>query len=78
MRGRAVRLAHRGDGDVVHAQVVGVRIPVLDVRVRDDDVRADTPEAVKSALARPEVASVIVPPEHRELLDLDLTELTYG
>jgi len=41
-------------------------------------VRADTPEAVKSALARPEVASVIVPPEHRELLDLDLTELTYG
>ncbi len=41
-------------------------------------VRADSAEAVKTALARPEVASVLVPKEHRELLDLDLTELTYG
>jgi hypothetical protein len=39
-------------------------------------VRAETPEAVKAALARPEVASVLVP--SAELLDLDLTELTYG
>ena len=31
---------------------------------------------VKAALARPEVACVLVPPEHRELLELDLTELT--
>jgi hypothetical protein len=41
-------------------------------------VRADSPEAVKVALARPEVASVLVPETRRELLDLDLTELTYG
>ena len=41
-------------------------------------VRADSAEAVKRALARPEVASVIVPESKRELLDLDLTELTYG
>jgi hypothetical protein len=41
-------------------------------------VRADSPEAVKAALARPEVASVLVPPGKRELLELDLTELTYG
>ena len=41
-------------------------------------VRADSPEAVKRALARPEVASVLVPEMKRELLDLDLTELTYG
>ena len=41
-------------------------------------VRADSPEAVKAALARPEVASVIVPADKRELLELDLTELTYG
>ncbi len=41
-------------------------------------VRAETADAVKTALARPEVASVLVPPEHRELLELDLTELTYG
>ena len=39
-------------------------------------VRAVTPEAVKAALGRPEVASVLVPNE--ELLSLDLTELTYG
>ena len=36
------------------------------------------PEGVKEALAHPEVACVLVPPERRELLDLDLTALTYG
>jgi hypothetical protein len=41
-------------------------------------VRADSPEAVKAALARPEVASVLVPTGKPELLELDLTELTYG
>jgi hypothetical protein len=41
-------------------------------------VRAGSAEAVKEALARPEVASVIVPADKRELLELDLTELTYG
>ena len=39
-------------------------------------VRATSPEGVKAALARPEVACVLVPTE--ELLALDLTELTYG
>ena len=41
-------------------------------------VRADSAERVVAALARPEVACVIVPPDKRELLDLDLVELTYG
>ena len=41
-------------------------------------VRASSPEAVKQALARPEVACVLVPAERRDLLGLDLTELTYG
>jgi hypothetical protein len=41
-------------------------------------VRADSAEGVKAALARPEVASVLVPTDKRELLELDLTELTYG
>jgi hypothetical protein len=41
-------------------------------------VRAASAEAVKAALAHPEVASALVPPEHRDLLDLDLRELTYG
>jgi hypothetical protein len=41
-------------------------------------VRADSSAAIKEALARPEVAAVLVPEEKRELLELDLTELTYG
>lgn len=39
-------------------------------------VRARTAEEVKAALARPEVASALV--DDPVLLDLDLTELTYG
>jgi len=41
-------------------------------------VRAESAEGVKEALARPEVASVLIPPDHRDLVELDLTELTYG
>jgi hypothetical protein len=41
-------------------------------------VRAASPEEVRVALARPEVAAVLVPEERRDLLELDLTELTYG
>jgi hypothetical protein len=40
-------------------------------------VRARTAEGVKAALARPEVASVLVPGDASHLLDLDLTALTY-
>ncbi len=39
-------------------------------------VRAADAAAVKAALARPEVATALV--TDRALLDLDLTELTYG
>ena len=39
-------------------------------------VRAGSAAAVQAALARPEVASVVV--ADPELLSLDLTELTYG
>ena len=41
-------------------------------------VLAASPEEVRAALARPEVAAVLVPEERRDLLELDLTELTYG
>jgi hypothetical protein len=41
-------------------------------------VRASSPEEVRAALSRPEVAAVLVPEERRDLLELDLTELTYG
>jgi L-ascorbate metabolism protein UlaG (beta-lactamase superfamily) len=39
---------------------------------------AATAADVKAALGRPEVACVLVPPDQRELLALDLRELTYG
>jgi hypothetical protein len=41
-------------------------------------VRAADPDAVRAALARPEVSCVLVPPSRRDLLALDLRELTYG
>jgi hypothetical protein len=41
-------------------------------------VRAASAQAVKEALGRPEVACVVVPEAERGLVDLDLTELTYG
>lgn len=40
-------------------------------------VRADDAAAVKRALSRPEVASVVVPADRSDLLELDLTALTY-
>jgi hypothetical protein len=41
-------------------------------------VRASSAEEVRTALARPEVAAVLVPQQRGDLLELDLTELTYG
>jgi hypothetical protein len=41
-------------------------------------VRADSADAVVAALARPEVAAVLVPEDRRDLLELDLPKLTYG
>ena len=41
-------------------------------------VRADDEDAVVAALARPEVACVLVPRERRDLLELDLRQLKYG
>ena len=41
-------------------------------------VRAASADEVLRALARPEVASVLAPRDRRDLLDLDLVELTYG
>jgi len=41
-------------------------------------VRATTADEIKAALARPEVACALVPADRPDLLQLDLTELTYG
>jgi len=41
-------------------------------------VRAGSAEEVKAALSHPEVATALVPADRRDLLELDLRELTYG
>jgi hypothetical protein len=41
-------------------------------------VRTSSADEVKAALAHPEVAVALVPPDRRDLLELDLRELTYG
>ena len=41
-------------------------------------IRASSADEVLEALKRPEVASVLVPESKRDLLDLDLRQLTYG
>ena len=41
-------------------------------------VRAGSAAGIRDALARPEVACVLVPADRDDLLALDLTELTYG
>jgi hypothetical protein len=41
-------------------------------------VRASTAEEIKAALSHPEVAVAIVPADRRDLLEVDLRELTYG
>lgn len=41
-------------------------------------VRAANAEEVRAALERPEVACVLVPPEQRELRELDFRRLKYG
>jgi hypothetical protein len=41
-------------------------------------VRARSVDEVRQALARPEVACALVPPEAGDLAEVDLRELTYG
>ena len=41
-------------------------------------VRASSADEVRTALERPEVACVLVPPEQRELRELDFRRLKYG
>ena len=79
---RVPELALEGEVDVGDALVLDVPDPELLRRAFDEGtpvvVRASSADAVKAALARPEVSCVLVPQDHRDLLELDLTELTYG
>jgi hypothetical protein len=79
---RVPELAREGEVDLEGALVLDA-VDVDAVRRAFDEgtpvvVRAASPEAVKGALARPEVSCVLVPPDRDDLLALDLTELTYG
>jgi hypothetical protein len=79
---RVPELAAEGELDVSEALVLD---SVDEQRMREAFdagkpvvVRASSVEEITTALARPEVASVLVPPDRADLLSLDLTELTYG
>jgi hypothetical protein len=79
---RVPELAREGEVDLEGALVLDA-VDVDAVRRAFDEgtpvvVRAASAEAVKGALARPEVSCVLVPADRDDLLALDLTELTYG
>jgi hypothetical protein len=76
---RVPQLAVEGEVELEGALVLD-ELDLEQIRAAFDDgrpvvVRANTQEAVLAALRRPEVSSVIAPPE---LVDLDLVGLTYG
>jgi hypothetical protein len=77
---RVPEIALEGDlelGDALVLEVVDVEaLRAAHESGRPVVVRARTADEVKAALARPEVASALV--DDAALLDLDLTELTYG
>jgi hypothetical protein len=80
---RVPELALAGDVELGGALVLDAIEDVAQLRSAFDAgtpvvVRAGSVEQIKAALARPEVSCVVVPDDRPELLDLDLTELTYG
>jgi hypothetical protein len=80
---RVPELALVGDVELEGALVLDAIDDVARLRAAFDAgtpvvVRAGSAEQIKAALARPEVSCVVVPDDRPELLDLDLTELTYG
>jgi len=79
---RVPEIALEGEVDVTGALVLDT-LDAEALRHAHDEgrpvvVRARSAAEVKAALARPEVSCVVVPESERGLLDLDLTELTYG
>ena len=77
---RVPEIALEGDLDLTGALVLDdvddEALRAAHAEGRPAVVRAHTAEEVKAALARPEVASALV--DDAALLQLDLTELTYG
>jgi len=82
---RVAELAVEGDPLVPLAEALVLDDVSDDAKLREAHaagtpvvVRAGSAEQIVAALRRPEVASVLVPESHAELLELDLRELTYG
>jgi hypothetical protein len=81
---RVPEIAVEGELDLPEETLVvtGVEDPQALRRAHEAGVpivaRAESADAVRAALARPEIACVLVPTHRRDLLELDLTELTYG
>ena len=79
---RVPEIAVEGELDVAGALVLDDVAEVETLRAAHEEgrpvaVRAADAEGVRVALARPEVAVVLVPPARRDLLELDLRSLTY-
>ena len=80
---RVPEIAVEGDLDLGDALVLGDVSDVEALRAAHAEgrpvvVRAASPEEVQAALAHPEVSAAIVPASRADLLELDLTDMTYG
>ena len=78
---RVPEIAREGDFDLGDAVVFDALDDLEALRAAHEEgrpvvVRAHTADEVRRALARPEVSSALV--DDPALLELDLTELTYG
>jgi hypothetical protein len=82
-RRRVPEIAVEGELDIEGALVLNDVSDEMGLHVAHEHgtpvvVRVQNEQEIKAALAHPEVSSVLVPPDKRELLDVDLRELTYG
>ena len=80
---RVPEIALEGELDLSEALVLADASDVEALRAAHDEgrpvvVRAASPEEIQAALAHPEVSAAIVPASRPDLLELDLTDMTYG
>ncbi len=82
---RVPEISVEGAGDVPVDDALVLDDVADEARLRDAHehgtpvvVRAGDADAVRLALARPEVSSVLVPADRPDLLALDLRRMTYG